>query len=235
MEPEWRNPDGTVNYQEYIASPEWRRFREGYWQRHPRGCCERCGRDNSSHVTRFGVRLHLHHRTYKTLGQETDDDVEAVCKPCHDKEHGGTQNSAPGAAFILADDPNWEVGALARIAERRIALGKKFAHDHDRLWKELGKLQWLEDFVRASKRMKQPDVADWISVSDAQPAPGETVWCAIPGEEEQWSIKRALFEDYVFWSGDSLLKNVTHWSRQEKNTAPSARSGEGASHEIQSR
>lgn len=68
----------SKEYKAYLISPEWRGLRavviamRGYK-------CERCP----------GTKpLEVHHITYDRIYNEDTDDLEVLCKPCHDKEHG---------------------------------------------------------------------------------------------------------------------------------------------------
>jgi hypothetical protein len=87
-------------YDKYLETPHWQEFRtlalEDQLKRKGRNYCQRCERDRSSIV-----QLHVHHVTYERLGEELLDDVEIVCRECHDKEHGRDEVSrhrhfAPG-------------------------------------------------------------------------------------------------------------------------------------------
>lgn len=80
----WRNPDGSVNYPEYINSQEWRRRRRAYLKKY--ALCNRCGMDNDEHKRLYGTALHVHHVSYARLGAEIDEDLEALCKKCHEEE-----------------------------------------------------------------------------------------------------------------------------------------------------
>src|SRR5882762_10413800 len=85
MNERWRNPDGSVNnYREYIHSQEWRRRRRAYLRKYP--LCNRCGMDNEVHRELFGTYLHVHHVNYSRLGAELDEDLETLCKHCHNAE-----------------------------------------------------------------------------------------------------------------------------------------------------
>jgi 5-methylcytosine-specific restriction endonuclease McrA len=42
------------------------------------GKCERCGEK---------ADLDLHHLHYRTVGEETTDDLMALCRPCHNEAH----------------------------------------------------------------------------------------------------------------------------------------------------
>lgn len=62
-----------VNYRQYIVSAEWKRFRirklvsVNYR-------CERCKTRKAREI---------HHKHYNTLGHESLEDTEALCRPCH--------------------------------------------------------------------------------------------------------------------------------------------------------
>lgn len=69
-----------LGYREYIQSAAWRSKRERYWSSGLPKECYVCG----------GPRrpgMHLHHRTYKNLGNERLMDLVPVCPPCHDLVH----------------------------------------------------------------------------------------------------------------------------------------------------
>ena len=60
-------------YQSVIASREWRQKRQRLIQE--RQGCERC----------FLIthKLEIHHKHYRALGSEADDDLEVLCQSCH--------------------------------------------------------------------------------------------------------------------------------------------------------
>jgi 5-methylcytosine-specific restriction endonuclease McrA len=65
-----RVPDG---YDGYLSSPQWFKFREQvllYWDYKCALCCS-------------PRALHVHHRTYKRLGNERLNDCVALCADCH--------------------------------------------------------------------------------------------------------------------------------------------------------
>lgn len=49
--------------------------------------CERCGVDQSSHREEHGQRLHVHHKDRDKQNNEPDN-LEVLCKSCHEEEHG---------------------------------------------------------------------------------------------------------------------------------------------------
>jgi 5-methylcytosine-specific restriction endonuclease McrA len=86
------------DYQRALASDHWRELRRrvladrGY-------ACERCGMTLAL--------LDVHHLHYRTLGDEGLDDVELLCRACHDKQHydwGGFDDEMWHDSF---DDAGW--------------------------------------------------------------------------------------------------------------------------------
>jgi 5-methylcytosine-specific restriction endonuclease McrA len=74
---------GTISkygYREYINSPRWRAKREDYWASKMPKDCYVCGSPRKP-------GMHLHHRTYKNLGNERLMDLVPVCPACHDDIH----------------------------------------------------------------------------------------------------------------------------------------------------
>jgi 5-methylcytosine-specific restriction endonuclease McrA len=65
-------------YRNYIASIEWQAFRNLILKERGRKC-EKCGVSQ--------VKLQVHHLTYVNLGHEKFEDVQVLCKPCHDAIH----------------------------------------------------------------------------------------------------------------------------------------------------
>ena len=156
MSEDWRNPDGSVNYRDYMSSPEWRRFRESYWKRNPGKVCERCGMTATEHRVNYGIRLHLHHKNYRSLGCEVDEDLEPICKRCHESEHSGDaaveflmgvlETRDPVLQFVHwpeipeLPDTDWEFAALELIDIQR---------NQNAEFPSAKTLDWLEEFVRA--------------------------------------------------------------------------------------
>jgi len=68
----------VVVYQDYIASPAWKRKADAAKRR----AGDRCQLCNGSD------RLEAHHRTYETLGNEPDNDITVLYHNCHAKFHG---------------------------------------------------------------------------------------------------------------------------------------------------
>lgn len=64
-------------YEEYINSAAWRRLRD-YAIKQAGGKCARCG------VSRWSVRLEVHHLTYERFKRERLEDVIVLCPKCHE-------------------------------------------------------------------------------------------------------------------------------------------------------
>lgn len=76
---DWRQmPEGREKYQAYLCSREWGLLREQVRKR-AGGICERCRTKEMDHV---------HHLTYERKYRERLEDLQALCKPCHDFTHG---------------------------------------------------------------------------------------------------------------------------------------------------
>lgn len=67
-------------YLAYLRSKAWRAKRLQVIRR-AKGRCENCG-------ALLGNRLEVHHKSYAHLGCERLDELGALCKYCHKKEHG---------------------------------------------------------------------------------------------------------------------------------------------------
>jgi 5-methylcytosine-specific restriction endonuclease McrA len=70
-----RGFDHSLLYTLYLRSEAWRAKRLEVLAR-AGWTCERCG------LT--GVRLDVHHRHYRNLGDEPLEDLQALCRPCHE-------------------------------------------------------------------------------------------------------------------------------------------------------
>lgn len=65
------------NYRAYLRSAEWKEKRKEFIEA-ANGECEECGSKG---------KLQVHHLSYDNVGDENIDDVEVLCKDCHeDKE-----------------------------------------------------------------------------------------------------------------------------------------------------
>lgn len=88
-----------MDYAEYIQSSAWRAKREKYWASKMPKDCYCCGKPRHA-------GMHLHHRTYKNLGNERLMDLVPVCQSCHDRIHQ------------LHKDPHWKRKGLWATTHR---------------------------------------------------------------------------------------------------------------------
>lgn len=75
----WRIPKGQQFwpiYNAYLLSPEWSAKRAAVMVRSG-GKCEKCGRRAE----------HVHHRSYRHVGQERPWELQALCRACHKAAH----------------------------------------------------------------------------------------------------------------------------------------------------
>lgn len=70
------------DHNEYLATAEWQRRRTEVIRRE-RGRCERCHADANQ----------VHHKTYARWGEEPLDDLELLCRQCHDRHHAGADEN----------------------------------------------------------------------------------------------------------------------------------------------
>lgn len=101
-------------YQTYIRSPAWRRVRQRFIASKLPKVCHGCGED-------WGTGDHLHHRTYKNLGNERLIDLVPLCAPCHDAVHE-----------LYDSDPKWRRWGLwhtTKVALKYRRRGKSAVYD----------------------------------------------------------------------------------------------------------
>lgn len=72
------NQDWYRNY--YLNTPYWTRYVRPFALDCADHKCERCGA--------YNVSLDVHHKTYERLGFEAPEDLEVLCRDCHNKAHG---------------------------------------------------------------------------------------------------------------------------------------------------
>lgn len=65
-----------VDYHKYIHSRKWAKRSRAFREDHP--YCDVCEWKRSEHV---------HHTTYRWLGRERDEDLQALCVKCHNAHH----------------------------------------------------------------------------------------------------------------------------------------------------
>lgn len=76
-----------TEYRQYIASPEWQQTRKSFLFSNYK--CNRCGVPRWLASLAYDQDLHVHHLAYRNLGHEDWDDLEALCRRCHEIETFG--------------------------------------------------------------------------------------------------------------------------------------------------
>lgn len=69
-----------INYKEYIKSEEWKIKRKEVLKR-DKFKCRLCSAKGTEY------NLHVHHNSYKNLGNEPLEDLITLCKECHERHH----------------------------------------------------------------------------------------------------------------------------------------------------
>lgn len=77
------------NSSNYLSSEHWRKIRNHIYKSN-NGVCERCG------VVLPSAHMNVHHKTYKNIGNEQDEDLCLLCENCHSIVHGKTTNENGG-------------------------------------------------------------------------------------------------------------------------------------------
>jgi HNH endonuclease len=164
-----------TEYREYLCSDAWQSTRKDFLFFHDK--CNEC------HIPRWLAKivydqdLHVHHRNYKSLGDEIWDDLEALCRRCHEMRTFGHSDIEPPKTFqcSICNEPCfdpylnpplcltcWHVQCLSSLPAQSNTQGDI------PLWERLisvvfnkvktddiiDHLAWLED--RRAKRKNQP-------------------------------------------------------------------------------
>jgi hypothetical protein len=77
-----------TEYAEYTQSEHWQQRRKGALA-YARHACEGCGLPRWVARLVYDQDLHVHHRNYQNHGNEQDEDLEVLCRRCHDIETFG--------------------------------------------------------------------------------------------------------------------------------------------------
>lgn len=100
---EYKEKTFEDEYDEYIHSLKWRQKAAAALERAGHKC-QRCG------YTKFSKRLEVHHKTYDHFKHERPEDLEVVCKECHqfaDEERRNRTFSKQAAALYDARLNGW--------------------------------------------------------------------------------------------------------------------------------
>jgi hypothetical protein len=77
-----------TDYRNYLASVSWRELREILIAERD-GFCQRCNMPRWLAAILYDQDMHVHHLHYQSLGHECPDDVQILCRRCHDLETFG--------------------------------------------------------------------------------------------------------------------------------------------------
>lgn len=91
-----------ASYREYLQSPHWKKV-SGEARRRARYRCQECGAR--------GVRLEVHHLSYKNLGDERPEELQALCRACHEDKR--RPRATTWDAFIREWQDEWEAARKA--------------------------------------------------------------------------------------------------------------------------
>ena len=98
-----------TEYREYIASADWRE-RRGEFLLKFGSFCFRCWMPRWLASIAYDQDLHVHHKTYANLGSERDEDLESLCRRCHEMETFGRSdlNEPKSAICASCGDKHWD-------------------------------------------------------------------------------------------------------------------------------
>jgi hypothetical protein len=96
-----------TEYAEYLASSHWKILREQAIASAP--FCWRCELPRWLAVIAYDQDLHVHHSTYERLGRELPEDLEVLCRRCHEIEGFGRSDlRAPKDSFCrICSERHW--------------------------------------------------------------------------------------------------------------------------------
>jgi hypothetical protein len=76
-----------TEHAEYLQSDQWQQLRKRVIADYP--FCERCTMPRWLAEIAYDQDLHVHHKTYRNRGKEKLEDLEVLCRRCHDLESNG--------------------------------------------------------------------------------------------------------------------------------------------------
>ena len=99
-----------TQYALYLSSEKWRNRRKQFLEEYV--CdCSRCGLPRWLMIVAYDQDVHLHHKNYQHVGAELDEDLEPLCRRCHEVEtFGKSKLHIPRAAdCIQCGQATWDV------------------------------------------------------------------------------------------------------------------------------
>jgi hypothetical protein len=98
-----------TEYREYLSSPHWQKLRKEFISGQTE--CNRCALPRWIVVLAYDQDLHAHHNSYARLGREQWEDLEALCRRCHELETFGRTSLAPVRTIpcVICKRPAYDV------------------------------------------------------------------------------------------------------------------------------
>lgn len=78
-----------TEYAKYLSGNHWQERRKAFLQIWPNGFCNRCYLPRWLASLVYDQDLHVHHKSYANLNAEKDEDLESLCRRCHELETFG--------------------------------------------------------------------------------------------------------------------------------------------------
>lgn len=105
-----------ISYENYIKSEEWKTRRNTFMSSlMHRSTCNVCGATKN---------LHVHHRTYKNLGNEADNHLVTLCKKhhkeCHDYIKANNYDLYNGTSWYIGEKTNCRRGVVKKKKKNKV-------------------------------------------------------------------------------------------------------------------
>jgi hypothetical protein len=119
----------ALPYADYLQTTWWR-IRRDRAIRRADGRCTRCDEPQE---------LQVHHRTYANLGAEADDDLEVVCRACHEGHHFDTSRKTHTGVYVnlvaavMRDDKSATLSDITEVIRQR-CVHEGIPYDAHRVW-----------------------------------------------------------------------------------------------------
>ena len=109
-----------MNYKDYLNSNHWIEFRRKIYS--TRKICQGCSSSKK--------KLNIHHRNYKSLGKETEDDIIVLCEECHNRFHNkkkwkSKMKQGESLDFTFPKDLNNKYYNLSNVLEKCLRCNKE--------------------------------------------------------------------------------------------------------------
>jgi hypothetical protein len=97
-----------TEYAEYLQSDHWKELRKTVINDYP--FCMRCTMPRWLAEIAYDKDLHVHHKNYRTRGNEKLDDLEVLCRRCHDLESSGRSElrEVKAATCSICEKKHWD-------------------------------------------------------------------------------------------------------------------------------